>query len=112
MQPDDVFHFGIFGLYINGHGHRSAGPVEGGGGGFQVGHEAVDAVFFRDEVVIAMLKTDILFNKEKGRHADGQTYHIKEGEGLVAPEIAEGNLEIVFEHGGRLLTGFRLKLMH
>ena len=98
MQPDDIFDFGIFGLYINGHGHRSAGPVEGGSGGLQIGHEPVDAVFFRDEVVITMLKTDILFNEEKGRHADGQAGHVEGGKGFVAPETAEGNLEIVFEH--------------
>ena len=49
-------------------------------------------------VVIFQLKADVHENEKEGGHADGQSQDVDKGEDAVAPEITEGDLQIVFDH--------------
>ena len=69
--------------------------MEGFGRGFEVGNQAVDAIAFCDGVVIASFKTDILVDQEEGCHPDGEAGDVEDGKAFMAPEAAQGDLEIV-----------------
>ena len=73
--------------------------VEGFGGGFDVGDYPEDPVGLTVAGVIAELELYIQENEEKGSHAYGETQDVDKGEDAVTPEIAEGDFQIVFEHG-------------
>ena len=70
----------------------------GVGGREQVRDKPVYPVAFCMKVVVAVFESYILINQEKSRHTNGEARDVEEGEGLMAPEAAEGELDIIFEH--------------
>ena len=72
----------------------------------QIGDQPIDPVPLRDKIIIAAFKPDILIDQEKSRHPDGEPDDIQRGIAPVPPQTAESDLEVIFEHSGRLTNPF------
>ena len=64
-----------------------------------MGGEAIDAILFGMPGVEGHFVVHPEENEDGRGHADGEAEDIDEGEGLVAPEIAQGDEKVISEHG-------------
>ena len=107
VDPDGLFYLvGEFFLYMCADGPGRATGIDGLRGGFDVGDYAVDPVGFGMTAVIAQFELNVEEDQEEGGHSHGEAQDVDEGEYAVTPEIAEGDLEIVFDHLSRIFGCF------
>src|SRR5690606_36681844 len=66
--------------------------------------EAVDGFFFTVERIEAALIGNEQVNGQAGRQADGEAEDVDERVQLILADVAQGNSEVVFQHGG---VGYR-----
>ena len=64
-----------------------------------MGGEAIDAVLFGMPGVEGHFVVHPEEDKDGRGHTNGEAENVDEGEGLVAPEIAQGDEEVISEHG-------------
>ena len=84
-----------------GEGARGANGVAGiGAFGVGFSEDPVDPVGVFVVPVVAEFILDVEEDEDAAGHADGQAGDVDEGIDFVAEEVAEGDGEVVFEHGG------------
>jgi len=64
-----------------------------------MGGKAIDVVLFGMAGVEGHFVVHPEEDQDGRGHADGEAGDVDEGEGLVAPEIAQGDEEVISEHG-------------
>ena len=90
FQPGNLFFDGVA------HGFAQAVIISRVFRAFEVSDDAVDMGAILFEFIEAEVVLDEQEDDQGGADADGEADDIDEGEGLVAPEVAEGDFEIVF----------------